>query len=64
MESPQRDVTSFLDYNKIHDGGRRPFWKTENRNNSAAITDIATKFFTAVDMDSPQRAVMPYMTCI
>jgi len=37
MVNPQRAVTSFLGYSKIQDGGRPPFKKTENRNNSAAI---------------------------
>jgi len=44
------------------------FWATtkskmaENRNNSAAIWDIVTKFRTLVDMDSPQRAVTSFLT--
>jgi len=43
-DSPQHAVTSFWGYNKIQDGGRPPFRKTENRNNSAAIWAIVTKF--------------------
>jgi len=43
--------------NKIQDGGGRHFEKTENRNNSAAVWDIVTKFGNIVDMDSPERAV-------
>ena len=34
------------------------------RNNSAADWDIVTKFGKMVDMDSPQRAVTPFLTCI
>jgi len=45
---------------QIQDGGGPPFWKKENRNNSAAIWDIITKFGTVVDMDSPQRAVTSF----
>ena len=62
VDSPQRAVTSILGYNKIQDGGRPPFWKTENRNNSAATWGTVTKFGTVVDMDSPQRAVTPFLT--
>ena len=50
MVSPQRTVMSFLGYNKIQDGGRPPFWKTENHNNSAAIWDIITKFGVVIDV--------------
>ena len=42
----------------------RDFEKKENRNNSAAIWAIVTKFGTVVDMGSPQRAVTPILTCI
>ena len=38
----------------------RHFEKKENRNNSAAIWVIVTKFGVMVDMDSPQRAVTPF----
>jgi len=44
MDSPQRDVTSFLTRNEIQDGGRPTFRKKENLYNSAAIWDIFTKF--------------------
>ena len=37
--------------------------KTENRNNSANIWDIVTKFGTLVEMGSPQRVVMSPLTC-
>jgi len=40
--SPHRPLVSVLDYNKIQDGGRPPFWKTENRKNSIAIRDLFT----------------------
>ena len=33
---------SFLDYNKIQDGGRRDFEKEENRKISTAIRDVFT----------------------
>ena len=36
---------------------RPPFWIMENRNNSAAVWTIVTKFGVMVDMDSLQRAV-------
>ena len=42
----------------------RHFEKTENRNNSAAVSAIVTKFGVVVDMDSPQRVVTPFLTCI
>ena len=42
LDSPQRAVTSFWGYNKIQDGGRRHFEKTENRKNSIAISDVFT----------------------
>jgi len=58
MDSLQRPRMSLLGYNKIQDGGRRPFWKTENRNNSAAVWNIVTKFGTMVDTESPQRAIV------
>ena len=35
-----------------------------HRNNSAAIWAIVTKFGVVLDMDSPQRAVTPFLTCI
>ena len=53
----------FWSYNEIQDGGWPPFWKTENRNNSAAVWAIVTKF-GVVDMDSLQRAVTPFLTCM
>ena len=34
---PHRPLVSFLDYNKIQDGGRRHFEKAENRKISTAI---------------------------
>jgi len=51
-------VTSFLTCNKIQDGGRPLLWKKENRYNSAAVSDVFTKFGVLVAMDSPQRRVM------
>ena len=38
--SPHRPLVSFLDYNKIQDGGRRHFEKAENRKISTAIWDV------------------------
>ena len=35
-----------------------PFWKKENRHNSAAIVAILTKFGVLMAVVSPQRAVM------
>jgi len=35
-----------------------PFWKKENRHNSAAISDIFTKSVVLVAMDSPQCPLM------
>ena len=58
IDSPQPAVTSFLASNKIQHGGRPPFWKKENRHNSAAIAAILTKFGALVAVVSPQRAVM------
>ena len=49
---------------QIQDGGRPPFWKTENGNNSAAVWAIAIKFGVMVDMDSLQRALTSFLTCI
>ena len=60
MDSPQCAVTSFLGYNKIQDGGRPPFWKKENRRNSAAISAIFTKFGVLVAMDCPQRSLKSF----
>ena len=60
MDSPQRAVTSFFTVSKIQDGGRPPFWKKENRHNSAAIADILAKFGVLVAVVSPQHAVMLY----
>jgi len=37
MDSPHRPLMSLLVYNKIQNGFRPPFWKTQNSNNSAAI---------------------------
>jgi len=38
MVSPLHAGTSFLAYDKIQDGGQKPFWKkTKNRNSSANI---------------------------
>jgi len=39
----------------------RHFGKKENRHNSAAISDIFTKFGELVAMDSPQHAVMSFL---
>ena len=39
---PHRPLVSFLDYNKIKDGGRRHFEKAENRKISTAISDVFT----------------------
>ena len=61
MNSPQRAVTSFLTSNKIQNGSRPPFWKKENLHNSAAISDIFTKFGVLVPMDSPQRHQMSFL---
>jgi len=50
MHSPQRAVTPFFDLYQ------NPIWrpaailKKENRHNSAAISDIVTKFGTVVDI--------------
>jgi len=60
VDSPQRAATSFLTCNKIQDGGRPPFWKKENRHNSAAISDAFTKLGVLVAMDGPQRPVMSF----
>jgi len=64
MDSPQRAVTSFLTCNKIQDGGRPPFWKTENRNISAAVSAIVTKFGKMLHMESLQRALTSFLTCM
>jgi len=59
----QRTLTSFLCYNKSKMAAGHHFEKkTENRNNSAAIWGIVTKFGMLVDMDSPQRAVTSFLT--
>ena len=68
MDSPQCAATSFfaatsfLTCNNIQGGGWPPFWKIENRNNSAVIWDVFTKFGTQVDMDRPQRALTSFLT--
>ena len=62
MGITQRPRISFLGYNKIQDGGRARFWKTENPNNSSAVWAIVIKFGMMVDMDSPQRAVTSFST--
>jgi len=49
---------------QIHDGSQPPFWKKENCHNSAAVSDIFTKFGAMVDVDSPQRAVTSFLTSI
>ena len=61
MDSLQPAVTPFLTCNKIQDGGRRPFWKKENRHISAAISVIFTTFGVLVAMVNPQRAVMSFL---
>jgi len=50
---------SWLD--QIQDDGRPLFWKKENRQNSAAISDIFTEFGLLVAMDSPQRPLMSFL---
>ena len=60
MDIPQRPRMSLFGYSKIQDGGRPPFWKTENRNNSAAVWAIVTKFGKMVDMDIAQCAVTSF----
>jgi len=44
MDSAQRPRMALFGYNKIQDGGMPPYWKTEHRNNSPAVSDIVTKF--------------------
>ena len=44
IDIPHRPLVSFLDYNKIQDGGRRHFEKAENRKISTAIWDVFTIF--------------------
>jgi len=50
-----------LTCDKIQDGDRPPFWKKENRYNSAANSDIFTKFGVLVATVSLQRAVMSFL---
>jgi len=46
---------------QIQNGGRRHFVFFSKRSNSADDWDIVTKF-GKMDMDSAQRAVMPFLT--
>ena len=63
MDSPQRAVTSLLTGITIQDGALPPYWKKENNNrqNSAAISDIFTKFGALMAIGSPQRALMSFL---
>jgi len=80
MDSPRRAVTPFLTYIKIKmaagchlEKGKSPYlsrflrhlyqiWCAGTYGQSAACRDA--KFYVMVDMDSSQRAVTPFLTCI